>query len=84
MDGRKHWLFTAPGVSGLEAVAGRGLALVVLGRLRQQILPAVKGLGAVEPASDVLSELAHLAEVAAVHVRSVDEGGDLRVGRRLD
>ena len=80
MDSSQDNLFTASRVSGLETDSGRSFTFGVLSRLRQQVLSAVERLCRVQPAADVLSQLAHLAQVAAVHVRSVDEGSDLEEG----
>ncbi len=77
MNGSQDSLFTASRVSGLEADSGRSFAFGVLGRLRQEVLSAVERLGRVQPAADVLAQLAHLAQVAAVHVRRVNERRDL-------
>lgn len=77
MNGSQNSLFTASRVSGLEADSGRSFAFGVLGRLRQEVLSAVERLGRVQPAADVLAQLAHLAQVAAVHVRRVNERRDL-------
>lgn len=77
VNGREDGLLTTSRISGLEAIAGRRLALRVLRRLRQEILAAVKRLGRVETTADIFSKLSHLAQVAAVHVGRVDERSDL-------
>ena len=82
--GGEDGLLAVPGVSGLEAEAGLGLALGVLRGEREQVLAAVELLGGVEAAALELAQLPHLAQVRAVHVGAVGEGGDLEKKEQMN
>ena len=78
VHGGQPGLLADPRVAAVEAEARVRLALLVLGRHREEVLPAaVRRERAVQAAVDVLAELVGVAHVVAVHHGRVDESSVL-------
>ena len=77
MEDGQAGVFGDSRVAGVEAEAGRGLALGLAGRLRQEVAAAERRGGDVEAAAGEGAEPLGLAGRLAVDVRHVEVGGIL-------
>ena len=78
MHGGQGGLLTGPQVAPVEAPARLCLALfVVVGGRHHDLAPAVGRERHVQPAACELAQVVAVADVLAVHLAGVDEGGVL-------